>query len=58
VKPIPLEQVAEAVESGFARVMTEGAFVLGPDVAAFESAFAAFSGVAHCIGVGNGTDAL
>jgi len=51
-------QVAVAVEEGFARVLREGSFILGPDVADFESAFAAFSGVAHCIGVANGTDAL
>ena len=35
-----------------------GAFVLWPDVAAFEESFAAFSGAAHCVGVANGTDAL
>ena len=27
-------------------------------VARFEEAFAAFCGIAHCVGVGNGTDAL
>ncbi|HJQ85546.1 MAG TPA: DegT/DnrJ/EryC1/StrS family aminotransferase [Candidatus Binatia bacterium] len=43
---------------GFADVCAHGAFVLGPEVAAFEAAYARFSGVAHCIGVANGTDAL
>jgi dTDP-4-amino-4,6-dideoxygalactose transaminase len=33
-------------------------FILGPEVAAFEEAFAEFCGVAHCIGAGNGTDAI
>lgn len=63
--PIPLvdlriqhQQVTDEVLPGLAAVMECGAFVGGPDVAAFESEYAAFAGVRHCIGVGNGTDAL
>jgi dTDP-4-amino-4,6-dideoxygalactose transaminase len=33
-------------------------FILGDQVASFEQAFAEFTGAAHCIGVGNGTEAL
>jgi dTDP-4-amino-4,6-dideoxygalactose transaminase len=51
-------QIAEEVERGFARVFDETAFILGKDVADFEDRFAQFVGVDHCIGVGNGTDAL
>jgi len=51
-------QVAEEVARGFARVLDSGCFVLGPEVEAFEAAFARFSAVKHCIGVANGTDAL
>ncbi|MEO3807833.1 DegT/DnrJ/EryC1/StrS family aminotransferase [Sphaerisporangium sp. B11E5] len=51
-------EVAEEVSEGFARVLRDTAFVQGPDVAAFEEEFAAFSGVPHCVGVGNGTDAI
>jgi len=51
-------EVAEEVERGLAEVMAKTAFVLGPQVAAFEEEFAAFSGVRHCVGVANGTDAL
>lgn len=40
------------------RVYDAGQFVLGPEVAAFEREYAAFSGVAHAVGVGNGLDAL
>ncbi|WP_166389564.1 DegT/DnrJ/EryC1/StrS family aminotransferase [Nocardioides ochotonae] len=40
------------------RVCDSGAFVLGPQVARFEDAYAAFCGVEHAVGVGNGTDAL
>jgi dTDP-4-amino-4,6-dideoxygalactose transaminase len=46
------------VRAAIDRVVTRGWFVLGPEVDAFESEFAAASGVAHAVGVGNGTDAL
>lgn len=39
-------------------VLADGRFVLGPVVEAFERAFAEACGVAHAVGVGNGTDAL
>jgi dTDP-4-amino-4,6-dideoxygalactose transaminase len=51
-------EIADEVKVGIERVMESGAFILGPDVAAFESEFARACGVAHAIGVGNGTDAL
>ena len=40
------------------RVLEQGQFVLGPQVQAFETAFADYVGAAHAIGVANGTDAL
>ena len=40
------------------RVLEQGQFVLGPQVRAFETAFADYVGAAHAIGVANGTDAL
>ncbi len=51
-------QVAEEISAGFAAVLDSGAFILGAAVSDFERTFAAFCGVRHCIGVGNGTDAL
>jgi dTDP-4-amino-4,6-dideoxygalactose transaminase len=48
------DELLEAV----ARVLAHGQFVLGPEVAEFEQRFAEMCGVAHAIGVGNGTDAL
>ena len=40
------------------RVLNSGWYILGKEVSAFEEEFAAFIGVPHAIGVGNGTDAL
>ncbi|WP_328468576.1 DegT/DnrJ/EryC1/StrS family aminotransferase [Actinoplanes sp. NBC_00393] len=51
-------EVAAEVETGFKRVLAETAFVGGAEVAAFEQEYAAFSGLPHCVGVANGTDAL
>ena len=51
-------EIADEVAAGFAQVFAATSFILGPPVAAFESAYAAFCGVRHCLGVGNGTDAL
>ena len=39
-------------------VLDRTAFVDGPDVAAFEAEFAAYSSTRHCVGVANGTDAI
>jgi dTDP-4-amino-4,6-dideoxygalactose transaminase len=49
---------AAAVAAAIARVVASGWFVLGPEVEAFESEFAAASGARHCVGVGTGTDAI
>jgi dTDP-4-amino-4,6-dideoxygalactose transaminase len=50
--------VADAVAAGFAEVLRTGDFVGGEAVGAFEREYASFVGVRHCVGVGNGTDAL
>jgi dTDP-3-amino-3,4,6-trideoxy-alpha-D-glucose transaminase len=49
---------AAEVRDAIDRVLTRGWFVLGPEVEAFESEFAAASGARHAVGVGNGTDAI
>ena len=46
------------LEAAFRRVMESGWYVLGREVEAFEEEFAAYCGTRHCIGVGNGLDAL
>ena len=53
----PGEDAAD-VQAAIARVVERGWFVLGPELEAFEQAFARASGAAHAIGVGTGTDAL
>jgi len=46
------------VDAAWARVAASGWYVGGPEVEAFEARFAAFVGVSHAVGVGNGTDAI
>ena len=41
-----------------ARVLASNSFVMGNEVAKFESEFASYTGVTHCVSVANGTDAL
>src|SRR5579875_109548 len=50
LRPRIVEKVTEVIEAG--------RYVLGPEVAAFEAEFADYLGVAHVVGVANGTDAL
>jgi dTDP-3-amino-3,4,6-trideoxy-alpha-D-glucose transaminase len=49
---------AAGVRAAIDRVIASGWFVLGPEVDAFESEFAAASRVPHAVGVGTGTDAI
>ena len=46
------------IDAALAQVITKAAFIGGPFVQEFEKSFAEFCGAKHCIGVGNGTDAL
>ena len=62
-RSIPLFSAAAANEGfdlagALERVLASKSFVLGQEVAHFESEFAAHVGVSHCISVANGTDAL
>jgi len=52
------ESIKEDIDQAIAGVIASSAFVGGTHVKAFETAFAAFCGARHCIGVGNGTDAI
>ncbi|WP_145531496.1 DegT/DnrJ/EryC1/StrS family aminotransferase [Yersinia kristensenii] len=44
--------------AGFKRVFDSGWYINGAEVESFEDEFANYIGVAHCIGVANGLDAL
>jgi len=52
------EQLAAELGEAARRVLASGWFVLGPEVEAFEQELAAHVGVAHAVGVANGTDAV
>ena len=49
---------AADVRAAIARVLERGWFVLGPELEAFETEFAAACHAPHAVGVGTGTDAL
>src|SRR3712207_3957716 len=54
----PREPLRAALQAKLAETLDAGAFILGPEVAAFEEELAGYLGVPHAIGVGNGTDAI
>jgi|tagenome__1003787_1003787.scaffolds.fasta_scaffold20961218_2 dTDP-3-amino-3,4,6-trideoxy-alpha-D-glucose transaminase len=54
----PLEPLRARLHERLAEVADSGAYILGPEVAAFEEEFAAYVGARHAIGVANGTDAI
>jgi dTDP-4-amino-4,6-dideoxygalactose transaminase len=52
------ESIKLEVREAMDRVLESGAFIMGPEVKAFEAEVAAYLGVKHAIGVNSGTDAL
>jgi dTDP-4-amino-4,6-dideoxygalactose transaminase len=51
-------ELNEELDAAYQRVMESGWYILGQEVEAFEAEFAAYCEAKHCIGVGNGLDAL
>jgi dTDP-4-amino-4,6-dideoxygalactose transaminase len=51
-------EIRNELNSAYDRVMSSGSYILGSEGEAFESEFAQYCGTKHCIGVGNGLDAL
>src|SRR5260370_11404177 len=49
--------LAREIQEGIQRVLDRGWYVLGPEVEAFEAAFARYPGVDHAVAVARGTDA-
>jgi dTDP-4-amino-4,6-dideoxygalactose transaminase len=54
----PYLELQQELDAAYRRVMESGWYILGEEVDAFESDFARYCGAAHCIGVGDGLDAL
>lgn len=54
----PYVELKDELDSAVARVLESGWFLLGEELSAFEREFAAYTGTQHCVGVGNGLDAL
>lgn len=52
------QRFESAYKEQFQQFLDSGYYILGGNVTAFETAFAAYCGTKHCIGVGNGLDAL
>jgi len=52
------QQYNEELNVAIARVIDSGWYLLGNELKSFEKSFATFVGTKHCIGVGNGLDAL
>ncbi|HIM22810.1 MAG TPA: DegT/DnrJ/EryC1/StrS family aminotransferase [Verrucomicrobia bacterium] len=52
------QPLAAELKAAFARVLDSSQFILGPEVAGFESLAAESVGARHAIGVSSGTDAL
>lgn len=48
----------EEFDEAYHRVMDSGWYLLGAELEAFESEYAAYCGVKHCVAVGSGLDAL
>ncbi len=52
------DAIGAEIELAMHRVVRSGALIGGPEVAAFEAEFAAYSEAPHMVGLGNGLDAL
>ena len=53
-----LAPLRDELRAAIDRVLDSERFILGPEVQAFESELAAYTGAAHGVGVANGTDAI
>ena len=52
------DELRTELDAAYRRVMESGWLLLGKELESFESEYAASVGVAHCIGVANGLEAL
>ena len=54
----PYEELKAELDEAYVRFMRSAWYILGKEVEAFEQEFAEYCGVQHCVGVGNGLEAL
>lgn len=54
----PHQQIRAELDEAYNRCLNSGWYILGKEVEAFETEFAAYCGVKYCIGVSNGLEAL
>jgi dTDP-4-amino-4,6-dideoxygalactose transaminase len=54
----PYHELKAELDDAYQRVMESGWYILGQEVETFEQEFARYCNVRHCIGVGNGLEAL
>jgi len=52
------QELKTEIDTACHRVLNSGWYILGQELASFEDEFAAYCSVDHCVGVGNGLDAL
>lgn len=52
------QQIQGEIAAAIDAVLISGKYTLGPNLEKFESEFADYCGVKHCIGISNGTEAL
>ena len=51
-------EIRVELDEALGRVLSSGRYIIGPEVEAFEREFSASVGTNHCVGVGNGLDAI
>lgn len=54
----PYQELTSELDEAYHRVMESGWYIMGKELEAFEQEFATYCGAKHCIGVGNGLEAL
>lgn len=52
------ERIGDKLKTAIDKVIEDGRYILGPQVAEFEKKLADYVGVKHCVACANGTDAL
>ncbi|MGZ8270545.1 MAG: DegT/DnrJ/EryC1/StrS family aminotransferase, partial [Methylophilus sp.] len=51
-------ELAHELDEAVLRASRSGWYIGGPEIEAFEASFASYTQAAHCVGLGNGLDAL